>query len=219
MLFATTDAFRPNTDNAVHAFCHAVPATWHQMGVTLSATDSLSWLAEIVGQSPAELGARVPDQIDGPSDVLFLPYLSGERTPHNAPDAAGAFHKLRRTDDLTSLVHAVFDGVAFSLADCRDALSSAGAELDTVYLAGGGTQSRVWLTCLAAATGFTLLRPKDGTVGAALGAARLAMAAATGAAHSAICHVPEVLEAIAPDPVLIEPYQEKLVEFRRAFDP
>src|SRR5690606_28828964 len=83
VLFVSNAAFSPNTAGAVHAFCHAIPETWHQMGVILSATDSLNWLAGITGREAATLAAAAEKDFAGPGDEIFLPYLSGERTPHN----------------------------------------------------------------------------------------------------------------------------------------
>ena len=119
VLFVATDRYRPNTAGAVHAFCHALPGIWHQMGVILSATDSLNWLSEITGADVATLeqeGARTHDERGGrPSDLVFLPYLSGERTPHNDPAARGAFIGLERGVGRGDLALAVLEGVAFDL--------------------------------------------------------------------------------------------------------
>ena len=101
VLFVSNAAFSPNTEGAVHAFCHAIPDTWHQMGVILSASDSLEWLARIAGSKPADLAAAV-GAVAAPSDVTFLPYLSGERTPHNDAAARGAFVGLAQTHDIAT---------------------------------------------------------------------------------------------------------------------
>ena len=103
VLFAATERYAPNTGDAVHTFCHAVPQTWHQMGVILSATDSMTWLSEITGKAVPDLAALVPETVATPSPALFLPYLSGERTPLNDPDATGAFLGLRRASGLGDL--------------------------------------------------------------------------------------------------------------------
>ena len=125
VLFATTDRFRPYPQAAVHAFCHAMPGTWHQMGVTLSAAASLAWWAGITGRSEAELLAEI-DMPKSPSPALFLPYLGGERTPHNDGTIRGAFAGLSYDTDRRLLTQAVLEGVAFSLRDCLDALDGFG---------------------------------------------------------------------------------------------
>ncbi|MFX9123754.1 hypothetical protein ABTN41_20015, partial [Acinetobacter baumannii] len=84
---AVTDRFAPNPASAVHAFCHAIPNTWHQMGVMLSSGDSLAWGARVLGAPERELLAPLGETVAGPSPVQFLPYLSGERTPLNDPQA------------------------------------------------------------------------------------------------------------------------------------
>jgi len=91
VLFAANDRYRPKPESAVHAFCHALPGTWHQMGVILSATDTLNWYAKVTDKSPAQLATEVGDTLEAPGDVTFLPYLSGERTPHNDAAIRGAF--------------------------------------------------------------------------------------------------------------------------------
>ena len=91
VLFAANDAYRPNPESAVHAFCHALPDTWHQMGVILAATDSLNWLASVTGKTPAELTSALDTKEVTPSSTLFLPYLGGERTPYNDAAARGVF--------------------------------------------------------------------------------------------------------------------------------
>src|SRR5690606_13945335 len=118
VLFVSTDRFRPNTSQAVHAFCHAVPMTWHQMGVILSATDSLNWLARLTGQDPAALTQMAEAQFTEPGEEIFLPYLSGERTPHNNALARGSFSGLSQSTDPARLTQAVMEGVAFAFADC-----------------------------------------------------------------------------------------------------
>src|SRR5690606_14979546 len=118
------------TAGAVHAFCHAVPNTWHQMGVILSATDSLNWLSTITGKKQAELSAAAEAAFKGPGEEIFLPYLSGERTPHNNANARGAFVGLSHRSDVPRLAQAVMEGVAFSFKDCQRVLNEAGTEFD-----------------------------------------------------------------------------------------
>ena len=122
VLFVSNDRFRPNTKGAVHAFCHAIPETWHQMGVILSATDSLNWLAKITGQDPATLAGAAEAGFMGPGEEIFLPYLSGERTPHNNAAARGSFTGLSHSTDPALLAQAVMEGVAFAFRDCQRVL-------------------------------------------------------------------------------------------------
>ncbi|MCR4265213.1 xylulokinase [Nitratireductor sp. ZSWI3] len=213
VLFTVTDRFIANTKNAVHSFCHAIPRTWHQMGVILSATDSLNWLSEITGKSPEALTALLDAELSAPSPVTFLPYLSGERTPHNAPEATGSFLGLKREHGLKEMTQAILEGVAFALDDCRLAMENGGAELNTAWVAGGGSQSTTWLRIVATVTGLTLKVPQTGAQGAALGAARLGMAAA-GIENPFLS--PTMGMVIEPEADLIGAYKSRQACFRKA---
>ncbi len=215
VLFVATPGFAPNTDQAVHAFCHALPQTWHQMGVILSATDSLNWLSRITGKTPAELSAAAASIEDTP--VTFLPYLSGERTPHNNAGARGAFEGLSQSSDVADLARAVLEGVAFAFADNVAALQAAGTEVGTVFAIGGGTQSKVWLQILADVTGLSLAVPARGDFGAAFGAARLGICAASDADAQAVCTPPETEMLMSPDQGKSEKYAERGARFRALY--
>jgi len=212
VLFVATAAFAPNTDGAVHAFAHALPGTWHQMGVILSAADSLEWLAGVTGRSAADLAASV--RPGRPSDVIFLPYLSGERTPHNDASARASFTGLARTHGSADLAQAVMEGVAYALADCRAALAEAGTDFERAIAVGGGARSEAWLGIVASVLDRPIDLPADGEAGAALGAARLGLCAAEGADPLEICRPPEIARTIVPDPALAPAYAEGLARFR-----
>ncbi len=216
VLFATTDRFRPNPARAVHAFCHALPATWHQMSVHLAAAGSLDWWASAVGASPAALLQEVPMPLS-PSPALFLPYLSGERTPHNDAAVRGAFLGLDHAAGRAALTQAVLEGVAFAIRDGLDALAQAGTVLPGAVVTGGGARSRTWLAILASALGIPLVRPASGEQGAALGAARLGRMAGTGEGPSAVCRKPATAETIDPVPELAAAYAERHARFRAAY--
>ena len=213
VLFATTDGFRPYPQAAVHAFCHALPDTWHNMGVTLSAADSLAWWAGIAGRTEAELLDEVP-MPSAPSPALFLPYLGGERTPHNDGALRGAFAGLSHETDRAALTQAVLEGVAFSLRDCLDALTASGTRVTQADVIGGGSRSRVWIAVIAAALGIPLHRLAAGEHGGAFGAARLARMAVTGEASAAVCTPPVREETIHPDLGLADAYARHLLRYR-----
>ena len=216
VLFSVTNTFAANTDSAVHSFCHAVPNTWHQMGVILCATDALAWLGQITGQKPAAL-ADLVQGVTAPSPITFLPYLSGERTPHNAPNATGAFNGLRRDHTLSDMVQAVMEGVGFAFADCCAALDACGSLPNSVYVAGGGSQSDTWLQMLANITELTLNVPDSGAQGAALGAARLAMLARGDGTETDVLSPATIEKTYKPDPLLTEEYADGLHAFRSAW--
>ncbi|WP_368184321.1 xylulokinase [Aestuariibius sp. HNIBRBA575] len=206
VLLAAKDRFAPDPATAVHTFCHAVPDTWYQMGVILAATDCLNWLAEVLNARPADLANALPDTISGPSRLLFLPYLSGERTPHNDSAIRGSFIGLDVTTTPLDMTQAVMEGVAFALADCHDALKATGTKFERLLAIGGGTKSDFWVQTLASVLNIQIDIPAQGEFGAALGAARLAMAAQPGADLAAIMTKPEIARTVAPRADLVADY-------------
>ncbi len=215
VLFVTTDNFRPYPQAAVHAFCHALPAIWHQMGVTLSAAAALAWWAGIAGQSEATLLAEM-GMPSAPGAAMFLPYLGGERTPHNDGTLRGAFVGLSHDTDRAAMTQAVLEGVAFSLRDCMDALTASGTRLTSADVIGGGSRSRAWIAIIASVLDIPLHRLAAGENGGAFGAARLARMAVTGEAPETVCVPPLREETIFPDAALAQTYAERIVDYRRA---
>ncbi len=213
VLFAVTDRFRPWPEAAVHAFCHALPGVWHQMGVTLSAAACLSWWAGVTGMGEAALLAEVV--VERPSPVVFAPYLGGERTPHNDGGLRGVFAGLSHTADRRAMSQAVLEGVAFSLRDCLQALTASGTVIASAGVIGGGSRSRTWITILASVLGIPMVRLADGEAGGAFGAARLARMAVTGEAPDVVCVAPATVGTIAPDPAMAAAYAERFAEYRR----
>ena len=217
VLFAANRAYSPNAASAVHTFCHALPATWHQMGVILSATDSLNWLATVTGTSPADLTAALGERLATPGRVTFLPYLGGERTPHNDASARGAFVGLGHEADQRALAQAVVEGVAFALCDSRDALRAAGTHIARLKAVGGGTRSPYWLQVLATALGVPVDVPSAGDFGAAFGAARLGLIAATDVDPARVCTAPLVASTIDPDTTLVSAFAAALERYRALY--
>jgi xylulokinase len=176
VVFATTDGPAIDARGRVHAFCHAVPGRWHMMGVMLSAAGSLRWLRDALApeMSFEDLVTRAEEVSAGSDGLLFLPYLSGERTPHPDPLARGAFVGLTLRHDLRHLTRAVLEGVAFGLRDGLDLMLASGlTRPDQIRASGGGTRSSLWRQILA-----DVLDTRIATVateeGAAYGAALLA---------------------------------------------
>ena len=216
VLWATTDRFSPYPQAAVHAFCHALPGLWHQMGVALSAGAALAWWAGVTGQDEAALIAEMGTP-HAPSAALFLPYLSGERTPHNDGAIRGAFAGLSHDTTRAALTQAVLEGVAFSLRDCLDSLTASGTSIAAADVIGGGGRSRGWVAILAAVLGLPLHRVAESEHGAAFGAARLARLAVTGEDPGAVCTPPSRLETIVPDPALAAAYAGRLAAYRALY--
>lgn len=215
VLFVASEAFHANPGRAVHAFCHALPARWHQMSVILSAASCLSWVARLVGAADeAALLAAVEAADRASGALLFLPYLTGERTPHNDPEATGVFVGLDAGTDAAALGRAVLEGVAFAFADGQEALVSAGTRIESVSVIGGGARSPFWGRILASALDRPLVYRAGGAIGPARGAARLARLAVTGEAPEAVCPAPPVDFEVAPDPHLRDRYAEALGRYR-----
>jgi xylulokinase len=217
VLFVSNEKFSPNTEGAVHAFCHAIPDTWHQMGVILSATDSLNWLSRITGKKQAELSGEAEAQFKGPGEAIFLPYLSGERTPHNNAGARGSFVGLSQSTDTAQLAQAVMEGVTFAMRDCQRVLADAGTSINRLLAVGGGSKSALWLKMLATNLDMEIALPEDGDFGGALGAARLGLCAATGASPAEVMTMPPVKTTIAPDEKLSGAYSDQYARYRALY--
>jgi xylulokinase len=218
VLFVADDRFRPNPERAMHAFCHALPDRWHEMSVILSAASCLAWVSELVGASnPAALVAEVEarDQVD--SRLLFLPYLSGERTPHNDVEATGTFLGLRHDVDRVALGRAVMEGVAFAFADGLEVLLESGAEIGDISVIGGGSRSGLWGRILASVLDRPLSYHQGAEVGPALGAARLAQIMESGADVSEVCAKSPLVETAEPDATLVEKYRPMLERYRATY--
>ncbi|MGR9276740.1 xylulokinase [Rhizobium leguminosarum] len=217
VLFAANGSYLPKPESAVHAFCHALPNTWHQMGVILSATDALNWHSGVTGRSAADLTGEVGDTLKAPTGVTFLPYLSGERTPHNDAVIRGAFIGLEHESSRIVLTQAVLEGVAFAIRDNLEALRSAGTGISRVTAIGGGSRSRYWLASIATALGVPVDLPADGDFGAAFGAARLGLIAATGADPIAVCTPPVTAGTIEPVSALSGAYEDAYKRYRALY--
>ncbi len=213
VLFAANDGYRPNAVTAVHTFCHALPGTWHQMGVILAATDALNWFAGIASEDAAHLTSTL-GPLRAPGTTLFLPYLGGERTPLNSANIRGAFLGLEHATDRGAATRAVLEGVAFALCDCRDALTATGTRIESLVAVGGGSRSEYWLSVIATALGIPLSIPEAGDFGAAFGAARLGLMAATG--DLTVATPPRITRVVRPDPTLADAFAAGHARYRAA---
>ena len=217
VLFAANDSYKPNPASAVHAFCHALPDTWHQMGVMLSATDSLNWFANLTGTAAAKLASDLGNELRRPSPVTFLPYISGERTPHNSASVRGLFAGLGHESGRAELTQALFEGVAFAFRDMFAAIRTTGTTIERATAIGGGSRSTYWLKAIATALGIPIDVPREGDYGAAFGAARLALIAADGCTPADVCSPPPVAQTIDPVEALFPAYEEAYERFRALY--
>jgi xylulokinase len=216
VVFVAGDRFAPAPQRAVHAFCHALPGRWHQMAVILSAAAALDWAVRLTGFADAATAVAAAEAHVGPVPV-FLPYLSGERTPHNDPRASGVVFGLSHDAGPAALVRAVLEGVAFALADGADVLREAGGAPEALIAVGGGARSRFWLRLIATALRTPLSFGEGAETGPALGAARLARLVVTGEAAGGVCTPPPGLSVVEPDVALAEGLARRRDTYRRLY--
>jgi len=214
VLFAANDGYQPDPATAVHTFCHALPGTWHQMGVILAATDALNWYARLVGADASTLTGEM-GALQAPGKTLFLPYLGGERTPLNSASVRAAFTGLEHATDRQAATRAVLEGVTYAIRDSRDALAATGTKLKHLLAVGGGSRSDYWLKCIATALDCPVQLPVAGDFGGAFGAARLGLMAATGAGAE-VATLPQIARVIDPDSALKDAFDAGHARFRAA---
>ncbi|MGB1010445.1 MAG: xylulokinase [Thiolinea sp.] len=217
VLFAANQTYRPLPESAVHAFCHALPDTWHQMGVILSAASALSWYAGICEKPVKALTTELGNVLHEPESATFLPYLSGERTPHNDAMVRGAFLGLDHRHNRQAMTRAVLSGVTFALRDNLEALNAAGSAPKRLTAIGGGANSDYWLRLMATVLGLPVDVPAAGDFGAAFGAARLGLLAESGLEPTVICTPPEIETTFAPVTELAAAYEEAYQVYRHAY--
>jgi xylulokinase len=221
VVFAALPAFAADPEARVHAFCHAVPGEWHAMGVMLSAAGSLAWLRNTVaaGEAFGDLVAEAERWEPGAEGLTFLPYLTGERTPHADPDARGAFTGLSVRHDRAALTRAVLEGVACGLRDSLDLITALGhATPERGRASGGGARSELWLRIVASVLELPLERVAV-EEGAAYGAALLGGAAGGTWAdiHEAVAACVRTRGEVEPVPGWIEPYRELVARYRSLY--
>ena len=179
VFFTPTQEFLTNTIDAVHSFCHCLPNKWHLMSVMLSASNCLDWICSITGMSIVDCLRNVEkyfkenNQIN--NSVYFLPYLSGERTPHNDPYIRGSFHSLKTTTDATDMQYAVIEGISFGILDGFNSIAKVNNDFDKIFVVGGGSKSEFWLELLATLLNKNLSVCDQSEFSAAMGVGRLAM--------------------------------------------
>ncbi len=172
---------------------------------------------DVIGASPGDLAQSVETHAAGEEPLFFLPYLSGERTPHNDTEARGSFVGLSHQTDRAALARAVLEGVAFAFADCLEALKAAGTTVERATAVGGGSRSHAWLKIIANVLNIPIDVPAEGDFGGAFGAARLGLLAAEGGDPLAVCAPPKINETIAPDPAAADGYRTRFKRYRALY--
>jgi xylulokinase len=218
VVFAVLPGYEPDPEARVHVFCHAVPGTWHAMGVMLSAAGSFAWLHGVLGGDIGALDAEAAAWPPGTEGLLFAPYLAGERTPHADPDARGAFAGLSLRHDRGALARAVMEGVAYGLRDSLELLRELGVRPEVGRLAGGGARSELWAVIVASALDLPLERTAT-DAGSAFGAALLAgVRDGTFAdAAEAVARCVHVTGTVEPDPAWVDAYAHGYDRFRALY--
>jgi xylulokinase len=201
----------------VHGFAHALPQRWYRMAAMLNGAGALAFLGRLFGVEPGELEAEAARDYRGPGAIVALPYLSGERTPHDDPLARGIFFGLSPSTSRVELSRAMMEGVALSLRDAKDAIESSEGKIEAVGLTGGGAKSGLWARMIAAALDRPVIRYKGGDAGPAFGAARLARLAATGEKPEDICIAPPVLDETKAEAALVEAFEARAESFRSLY--
>jgi xylulokinase len=221
VVFAPTSQPLIEPEGRLHAFCHSVPGAWHLMGVMLSAAGSLRWYRDTLAPGvPYDRLLEPAGQVQAGSEgLLFLPYLTGERTPHPDPLARGAFVGLTVRHNQAHLTRAVLEGVAFGLRDSMELIQKAGlGQIRQVRVSGGGARSPLWRQILADVMDTELVTVNT-TEGAAFGAALLA---GVGAGHwgtvAESCQaVIKILEGTQPQPLQVSRYRDLYPHYRNLY--
>jgi xylulokinase len=218
VLFAYTDAYSPDPSGRLHAFCHAVPGAYHLMGVTLSAGGSLQWWREATGKDYDELVGAAEQVPPGAEGLMFLPYLSGERTPHLDPKARGAFVGLTTRHTMAHMTRAVMEGVVLSLKDSLEIMGDLGVLTEEIRATGGGARSTLWRQLQADVYGLPVRRTVSDE-GPAYGAALLAgVAAGVYGDVAEATSVVQLRESVTePDAARSKAYQEYYQVYRSLY--
>ena len=179
--FSPISKFSSNTNQAVHSFCHCIPNTWHHMSVMLSATNSLNWISSLYGIPVEETILKAKNYFENNfvsnSTPFFLPFLSGERTPHNNPYLRGSLHMLNTSTNLDSIFYSVIEGISFGIKDGYEAVHAVSQKSKKIYLVGGGSKSEFWADFMSSTLNDEIIVSEDSELGPALGVARLSMIA------------------------------------------
>ncbi|MBS1677375.1 MAG: xylulokinase [Actinobacteria bacterium] len=210
--FAPTAGFLPDPTGRVHAFAHALPDRYHLMAVTLAAGGSLSWWSEVVGETVGRLVEEAAAVAPGAEGTTFLPYLTGDRTPHMDHEVSGAFVGLTARHGRAEMTRAVLEGVAFSLRDGLAIMAGLGVPDGPARAVGGGARSAVWTRILADVLGRPIVRATVDE-GPAFGAALLARVAAGGAADTVTAATAGGAPAADPDPAVGPVYDEAFARY------
>ncbi|MBO5773059.1 MAG: xylulokinase [Clostridia bacterium] len=216
-VFVASDNFSVDKNNALHSFCHATDK-FHLMGCILSAASCNSWWMDVLKSNDFDGEQKNLQQLLGKNDCFFLPYLTGERSPHNDVDAKGAFIGLNASTTRQKMTLAVLEGVSFALKDNLDVARQSGLKIETATLCGGGAKSKLWQTIIANVCDLTIHLP-DLEEGPSYGGAILAMVGSGiyPSVQQACDRLVTIKEEIKPERQLVEAYQQKHQTFKKLY--
>jgi xylulokinase len=218
-IFVSKATHVPAPHDNIHAFAHALPNLWFQMAAMLNGASPLAWMAQRLGRGadiPGLLRA-VENRMARPSRLIFLPFLSGERTPYDDPAMRAAFYGLDASTDEIDLVRAVLEGVALSLADSYDVLTRTGTTPHALFAVGGGLRSSLWAKMIASALGRPISLIAASAYGGAIGVARLARLALTQERADQVFLKPRRAIVVAPSEDAVDFYRHRLVQYRQLY--
>ncbi|NIF30902.1 xylulokinase [Enterobacter sp. Cy-643] len=213
VIFVVNDELQTRPESGVHAFCHALPQRWHQMSVMLSAASCLRWVCNLLSVTESQLMEEMAELSDEQKKhaPVFLPYLSGERTPHNDAHAMGSFFALNHETSRALLGYSVIEGVTFGLADGMAVLETSRSQITQCSLTGGGARSAIWAQLIADVLDVPIVTHPASSSGA-LGAARLGWLA-DGGVEEVVCRKPPVQQRFTPRKSLQSVLQQRLSVF------
>ena len=216
-IFISSKNFGVDENNALHSFCHA-DGSYHLMGCMLSAASCNKWWAEEILQTKDFAAEQAPIQKLGNNNVFFLPYLMGERSPHNNPDARGVFFGMSMDTTRADMTQAVLEGVAFGLRDSLEVARKLGIKIDRTKICGGGAKSPLWKQIIANVMNIKVdvLEVEEGP---SLGGAMLA-AVGCGVypdVETAGKKLAKVVDTVEPTPELAAKYEERYQKFKELY--
>lgn len=215
--FTADNQYRPNPQDAIHTMCHCLPNRWHEMNVYLSAASCISWFADNIAHKRIPLLLHEAEAEHTKEAPLFLPHLSGERTPYNNPHAKAVFFGMTHSTQRGTLMQSVLEGVALLVAQGQQALEKVGVNVDEINVVGGGADSPYWGKILASALNRPLTYRLCADLGGAFGAAKLAWLGLNGGDPAHVLTLPPITQIIEPHPEWANNYAEKLERFKRVY--
>lgn len=215
--FVADDHYRPNPTAAIHTMCHALPHRWHEMNVYLSAGSAVTWYAKQIAKSPLATLLKAAEAQHSLNAPLFLPHLSGERTPYNNPHAQAVFFGMTHKTQQSTLMQSVLEGVALLIAQGQQTLESMGIQPTEINVVGGGAESKYWGKILASALNRQLTYREDSDCGAAMGAAKLAWLGISGGDPSTVLKAPPISHYIEPESTWVDHYAKQLERVKKIY--